>query len=87
MSVQPGASLFFGRNEACGMRCVELTTSMGAIYDRMQEHMGTSDTPVINVRRRTIEWVREFQRGGAPHALDSAGQRVRSATPATLRIS
>ena len=37
------------------------TESMGAIYDRTQEHLGTSDAMIIRVRRRLI---------GAARALD-----------------
>ncbi len=35
--------------------------SMGPIYDRSQEHLGTADSMIIRVRRRLIEEVRHFQ--------------------------
>ena len=31
-----------------------MTGSMGPIYDRSQEHLGTTDAMVIRVRRRLI---------------------------------
>ncbi|MFN2460918.1 MAG: Rieske 2Fe-2S domain-containing protein [Candidatus Velthaea sp.] len=37
--------------------------SMGAIVDRSQEHLGTSDVAVIRMRRRMLETVRRFESG------------------------
>ncbi len=44
--------------------------SMGAIVDRSQEHLGTSDVAIIRMRRRYLESVRRFQAGEAPIGLD-----------------
>ena len=42
------------------------TESMGPIYDRSQEHLGTSDLGVIAVRRYLLQAVKGFQAGQAP---------------------
>jgi phthalate 4,5-dioxygenase oxygenase subunit len=36
---------------------------MGAIVDRTNEHLGTSDLAIIRMRRRMLEGVRRFQAG------------------------
>jgi phenylpropionate dioxygenase-like ring-hydroxylating dioxygenase large terminal subunit len=43
-----------------------ITESMGPIYDRGQERLGTSDTMIIRVRRRLLEAVKAFR----DHAID-----------------
>jgi phthalate 4,5-dioxygenase oxygenase subunit len=45
------------------------TESMGAIYDRSQEHLGISDITVIAVRRFLIHCVRALQAGKEPPHL------------------
>jgi phenylpropionate dioxygenase-like ring-hydroxylating dioxygenase large terminal subunit len=57
-----------------------ITESMGAIYDRTRERLGTSDVMVIRVRRRLIEAVRAFaERGLTPPGIDRPDvYRVRS---------
>lgn len=48
-----------------------VTETMGAIYDRSQEHLGVSDAAVIAVRRYLLKAVQSFQNGGAPpHRVD-----------------
>jgi phthalate 4,5-dioxygenase oxygenase subunit len=42
--------------------------SMGAITDRSQEHLGTSDTAIIALRRRLLTAVRDLQEGKGPYA-------------------
>jgi phthalate 4,5-dioxygenase oxygenase subunit len=42
-----------------------MTNSMGAIYDRSQEHLGTSDAMIIRSRRRLINAARTFAETGA----------------------
>ena len=44
--------------------------SMGAIYDRTREHLGTSDRAIIAMRRLLSESVRNFQEGITPPGLD-----------------
>ena len=59
-----------------------MTEGMGPIFDRTQEHLGTSDAAVIHVRRRLIEAVRALQEHGTPPpGVDSPEfYRVRSAS-------
>ncbi len=45
--------------------------SMGPIYDRTQERLGTSDLMIIRTRRRLLEWVRAFAEGGAAPGVDN----------------
>jgi phthalate 4,5-dioxygenase oxygenase subunit len=42
-----------------------ITESMGTIYDRTKEHLGSSDAMVIRVRRRLIASARALEEGGA----------------------
>jgi phthalate 4,5-dioxygenase len=44
--------------------------SMGAIYDRSREHLGTSDVAIIRWRRLMLDSVRQFQEGGIPIGLE-----------------
>jgi phthalate 4,5-dioxygenase oxygenase subunit len=55
--------------------------SMGPIYNRTQEHLGASDTGIIQVRRRVINAAIELRdRGVTPTGVDSPeAYRVRSA--------
>jgi nitrite reductase/ring-hydroxylating ferredoxin subunit len=57
-----------------------MTTSMGPIYDRSKEHLGSSDSMVIQVRRRLLSVVRAFAETGAtpPGVDDPALYRLRS---------
>jgi len=49
-----------------------VTESMGPIYDRTQEHLGTSDAMVIRTRRRVINAARALRDNGAvPPGVDS----------------
>jgi len=54
---------------------------MGPIYNRTQEHLGASDTGIIQVRRRVINAAIELRdRGTAPTGVDRPeAYRVRSA--------
>jgi phthalate 4,5-dioxygenase oxygenase subunit len=48
-----------------------MTNSMGAIYDRSQEHLGTSDAMIIRSRRRLIGAATTFaETGHAPLTVD-----------------
>ena len=53
---------------------------MGPIYDRTQEHLGTSDTGIIRVRRRLIRAACALKDRGAtgPGALEPDKYKVRS---------
>ena len=54
--------------------------SMGPIYDRTKEHLGTSDTAIIAARRMLMKAARNLSDTAAPPGLDPAGQRVRAAS-------
>ena len=48
-----------------------ITESMGEIYDRTREHLGSSDAMVIRVRRRLLAAARELaERGVTPYSAD-----------------
>ena len=59
-----------------------MTETMGPIYDRTQEHLGTTDAMVIFVRRLLINSARALrERGAVPaNALDARMCRVRPAS-------
>lgn len=44
--------------------------SMGPIYDRTREHLGTSDVAIIRFRNVMLNSVRSFQKGGIPLGLE-----------------
>jgi len=49
-----------------------VTESMGPIYQRTQEHLGTSDAMVIRTRRRAIAAARAFaEQGTLPPGVDN----------------
>ena len=45
-----------------------MTDSMGAIVNRTEEHLGTTDTAIIRMRRRLIQGARELTEGIEPYA-------------------
>jgi phthalate 4,5-dioxygenase len=47
-----------------------MTESMGAIYDRGKEHLGTSDKAVILMRRKLIQAAKDLAQGIEPPAVD-----------------
>jgi phthalate 4,5-dioxygenase len=63
-----------------GMQDAAMTTSMGPIYDRSREHLGTTDAMVIRVRRRLIAAVQAHMKHGVtpPGVDDPDVYRVRS---------
>jgi phenylpropionate dioxygenase-like ring-hydroxylating dioxygenase large terminal subunit len=63
-----------------GMQDAAMTTSMGRIYDRSKEHLGTTDAMVIRVRRRLIAAVQAHMKHGVtpPGVDDPEIYRVRS---------
>ena len=66
------------------MACQE---SMGAIYDRTNEHLGSSDTAVIAMRRQLLALARQLEEGVEPSmAARPELYRVRS-TSFVLRRS
>ena len=53
-----------------------LQEGMGAIVDRTQEYLGTSDTAIIVMRRMLLEATRQIERGEAPPGIDPAAHGV-----------
>ncbi len=55
--------------------------SMGPIYDRTKEHLGSSDIAIFYFRRRMLNGVRSFMADGKPIGLDPSipYERLRSA--------
>jgi phthalate 4,5-dioxygenase len=53
--------------------------SMGPIFDRSRERLGSTDAAIIQARRRLLTAASDLQKGIDPPALDPAGYRVRSA--------
>jgi hypothetical protein len=47
-----------------------VTETMGPIYDRTQEHLGTSDKAIIRMRRLLIAAAKRVAEGGEPPAVD-----------------
>jgi phthalate 4,5-dioxygenase len=62
------------------MQDAAMTGSMGPIYDRSKEHLGTTDAMVIRVRRRLIAAVQAHMNHGVvpPGVDDPQAYRVRS---------
>ena len=74
-----GTSGFTGI-QGIAMQDAAVTSSMGPIYDRRKEHLGTSDAMVIRVRRRVIAAIKAHMQNGTvpPGVDDPAAYRVRS---------
>jgi phenylpropionate dioxygenase-like ring-hydroxylating dioxygenase large terminal subunit len=53
--------------------------SMGPIYDRTQEHLGSADTAIIQMRRLLIQAVRDVEEGRDPVGSQGQGSNVRPA--------
>ena len=49
---------------------------MGAIVDRSQEHLGTSDRAIVSMRRLLLEATRAVERGESPPGSDPASSRA-----------
>jgi phthalate 4,5-dioxygenase len=67
--------------EGIAQQDLAVTESMGAIYDRSREHLGTTDLAVIRMRRMLIKAARELEQGVEPIGLDGsmAFDKIRSA--------
>jgi hypothetical protein len=53
--------------------------SMGRIYDRTQEHLGSADTAIIQMRRLLIQAVQDVAEGRDPLGSRGQGRNVRPA--------
>jgi phenylpropionate dioxygenase-like ring-hydroxylating dioxygenase large terminal subunit len=66
-------------NEMGRAQDAAMTDSMGAIVDRTEEHLGTTDSAIIRMRRRLIQGARDLQNGIEPYAANHPEvYRVRS---------
>jgi len=64
--------------DGIGTQDCAVQESMGLIYDRTREHLGSSDTAIIAARRRLLSALRDVENGLDPPALDADSYRVRS---------
>ena len=51
---------------------------MGPVADRTIEHLGKSDTTIIQIRRLLLQTLKDFEAGGTPPGLKPESYRVRS---------
>ena len=58
-----------------------VTESMGPMYDRRKEHLGTTDLAIVRARRLLVDAARALARGGTPPGLPGQGdfRTIRSA--------
>ncbi len=61
-----------------GVQDCGIQESMGPVADRSIEHLGKSDTTIIQIRRLLLRALKDFEAGGTPPGLDPASYRVRS---------
>jgi len=61
-----------------GMQDSAIQESMGLIADRTKEHLGVSDTAIIQIRKTLMRALRDMEAGKEPPGLDPANYRVRS---------
>jgi len=64
--------------QGIGTQDCAVQESMGRIYDRTGERLGTSDAAIIAARRRLLDALRAHERGEDPPGLDPESFRVRS---------
>jgi phthalate 4,5-dioxygenase len=55
-----------------GQQDMAVTESMGEIYDRNHEHLGTSDRAIIMMRRKLIKAAKELVQGIEPPTADTS---------------
>jgi phthalate 4,5-dioxygenase oxygenase subunit len=55
-----------------GQQDMAVTESMGAIYDRGHEHLGTTDRAIIMMRRKLIQAAKDLARGIEPPTVDTS---------------
>ena len=52
--------------------------SMGPVADRTKEHLGVSDTAIIQIRKLLLETIRAHEAGETPPGIDPKDYRARS---------
>jgi hypothetical protein len=55
-----------------GQQDMAVTESMGPIYDRSHEHLGTSDRAIIRLRRQLIDAAKDLANGIEPLTADTS---------------
>jgi phenylpropionate dioxygenase-like ring-hydroxylating dioxygenase large terminal subunit len=68
-----------------GEQDLAVTESMGPIYDRSQEHLGTTDLAIIAARRRLLEAARQLQHGVEPYSAQHPDVYAVRPTAAVLK--
>lgn len=61
-----------------GVQDAAIQESMGPIADRTKEHLGVSDSAIIQIRKILLQSVKDFAAGKEPPGLDPKSYRVRS---------
>jgi phthalate 4,5-dioxygenase oxygenase subunit len=61
-----------------GVQDIAVQESMGAIVDRTQDHLGTSDTAIVAARRVLMQTARNLSHTADPPGLKPQSQRVRA---------
>jgi phthalate 4,5-dioxygenase len=68
------------------MQDAAMQESMGAIYDRADEHLGASDAAIIHVRRRWLRLARALASGDRPALPGAGGGTAYRVRPASILI-
>ena len=61
-----------------GVQDAAIQESMGPIANRTKEHLGVSDSAIIQIRKILLQSLKDFEAGKEPPGLDSKSYRVRS---------
>ena len=61
-----------------GVQDASVQESMGPIADRTIEHLGASDTAIIQIRKLLLQSLKDFRDGKTPPGLDPKSYRARS---------
>ncbi len=61
-----------------GVQDSAIQESMGPIADRTKEHLGISDSAIIQIRKLLLQSLKDFAAGKEPPGLDPKSYRVRS---------
>jgi phenylpropionate dioxygenase-like ring-hydroxylating dioxygenase large terminal subunit len=61
-----------------GLQDAMIQESMGPIVDRSREHLGSSDTTIITIRRLLLQLLKDLEAGASLPGLDPASHRMRS---------
>ena len=64
--------------EGLGVQDAGIQESMGPIADRSIEHLGVSDTAIIQIRKLLLQSLKDFADGKTPPGLDPVSYRARS---------